>query len=189
VRDLHRICAHVLAKAQHEETGRLGLVVRDGAVATRDDALRIPDGGDFGSLAELASDAGIELDPGFSVGHDTPELGDVLEPLHVDPALIRWYVEAWAVLEDLHADLAAHGPSELTLWPEHMDVAFTVDGCNVGASPADAYEPLAYAYVGPHGPERPGDAAFWNQPFGASRPWDAGAAAFLRDGVDRWLGR
>ena len=185
--DLHRICAHVLARAQHQETGRLGLVVHDGAIATRDDALRIPDGGSFGSLAQLASDAGVELDPSFSVGHDTPPLGDVHEPLFVDPDLIRWYVQAWMVLDDLHDDVADLGPTELTLWPEHMDVAFTVTGVNLGAAPGDAFEPERYAYVGPHGPERPGDAAFWNQPFGASRPWaDGRPGDFLREGLARF---
>lgn len=184
--DLQRICAHVLARAQHEVTGRIGLVVHDGAIATRDDALRIPGGGTFGSLAELASDAGVELDPSFSVGHDTPPLGDVHEPLFVEPDLVRWYVQAWSVLDDLHDDLAAHDPSELTLWPEHMDVAFTVAAVNLGAAPGDAFEPARYAYVGPHGPERPGDAAFWNQPFGASRPWSPDAGAFLREGIGRF---
>jgi hypothetical protein len=185
VRDLHRICAHVLARAQFEETGRLGLVVHDGAIATRDDALRIPDGGRFGSLAELASDAGVELDPSFSVGHDTPPLGDVDEPLEVDRDEIHWYVHAWQVLADLHDDLADLTPSELTLWPEHMDVAFTVLDVNLGASPPDSFSPERYAYVGPHGPERPGDAAFWNQPFGASRPWADDPAGFLREGIGR----
>jgi hypothetical protein len=189
VRDLHRICAHVLARAQHAETGRLGLVVHDGAIATRDDALRIADGGSFGSLAELASDAGVELDQAFSVGHDSPPLGDVHEPLWVDPAEIRWYVQAWQVLEELHDDLRDLVPSELTLWPEHMDVAFVVDvggdrQVNVGASPGDAFSEEPYAYVGPHGPERPGDASFWNQPFGASTPWGPDAGGFLRRGID-----
>lgn len=185
--DLHRICAHVLARAQHAETGRLGLVVHDGAIATRDDALRIPDGGSFGSLAQLAADAGVELDPSFSVGHDTPPLGDVHEPLIVDPDLIRWYVRAWAVLEDLHDDCTHLDPSELTLWPEHMDVAFSVLGVNLGASPGDSFEARPYAYVGPHGSERPGDAAFWNQPFGASRPWDdTNPGGFLREGLARF---
>ena len=185
--DLQRICAHVLARAQFEETGRIGLVVHDGAIATRDDALRIPDGGSFGSLDQLAADAGVELDPSFSVGHDTPPLGDVHEPLFVEPDLIRWYVQAWTVLDDLHDDVADLGPSELTLWPEHMDVAFTVLDVNLGAAPGDAFEPERYAYVGPHGAERPGDAAFWNQPFGASRRWSEGKPGdFLRAGLARF---
>lgn len=179
----------MLARAQHAETGRLGLVVHDGAIATRDDALRIPEGGSFGSLAELAADAGVELDPSFSVGHDTPPLGDVHEPLWVDPAEIRWYTQAWSVLDDLRDELGDLAPSELTLWPEHMDVAFVAElggdrRVNLGASPADPHSDEPYAYVGPHGPERPADASFWNQPFGASRPWGPDAAGFLRRGVD-----
>ena len=38
---------------------------------------------------------------------------------------------------------------------------------NLGASPGDAYEPEPYLYVGPWGPERPGDPGYWNAPFGA----------------------
>ena len=48
----------------------------------------------------------------------------------------------------------------------------------------------AYLYVGPWDDRRPGDAAFWNAPFGAVRALEEvgtveGAAAFLREGLGR----
>jgi hypothetical protein len=67
-----------------------------------------------------------------------------------------------------HQALRAFAPtSEPVLWPEHFDVAITVDEVNYGVSPGDGYLERPYAYVGPHQP-RTGD--FWNAPFGAARP-------------------
>ena len=67
---------------------------------------------------------------------------------------------------------AVTGATAAQLWPEHFDLACTVVvggevQVNVGASPGDAYEPAPYLYIGPWGPERPGDPAYWNAPFGA----------------------
>ena len=39
---------------------------------------------------------------------------------------------------------------------------------NYGASPGDAAIGEPYAYVGPWDRPLPGDATFWNQPFGAA---------------------
>ena len=64
---------------------------------------------------------------------------------------------------------------------------------NLGASPGDGSSAEPYLYVGPWGPRRPGDPAFWNAPFGAvlgyaelraaADPVEAGLA-FLRRGVE-----
>jgi hypothetical protein len=56
---------------------------------------------------------------------------------------------------------------EPVVWPEHFDVAVTLDEVNYGVSPGDGYLDEPYAYVGPH-TSRAG--AFWNAPFGAARP-------------------
>jgi hypothetical protein len=53
------------------------------------------------------------------------------------------------------------------LWPEHFDVAVTLDEVNYGVSLGDGYLPEPYAYVGPWQP-RTGE--FWNAPFGAAKP-------------------
>ncbi len=95
-----------------------------------------------------------------------------------------------AVLEDAlgrgDAALRAFAPeSEPILWPEHFDVAITVDEVNYGVSPGDGHHGAPYAYVGPHQvPEGP----FWNAPFGASRPVAeltdlSSVVAFFRDGA------
>ena len=64
---------------------------------------------------------------------------------------------------------------------------------NLGGSPGDGYIAESYVYVAPFGSARPGDAAFWNAPFGAARtatelgdgdPVTA-ATTFLLDGVRR----
>ena len=73
------------------------------------------------------------------------------------------------------------------LWPEHFDVAITLDEVNYGVSPGDTGIPEPYAYVGPWTP-RTGD--FWNTPFGAARPLttlgdDRAVLAFFREGQQR----
>jgi hypothetical protein len=57
---------------------------------------------------------------------------------------------------------------------------------NYGVSPGDAHLEVPYAYVGPPGVVA---GAFWNAPFGASRPVsDLGdattTAAFFREGAE-----
>jgi hypothetical protein len=87
------------------------------------------------------------------------------------------------------------------LWPEHFDAGCDVAAgggrVNLGASPGDGFHSEPYLYVGPWGPERPGDATFWNAPFGAAfghgELLDAGepvaaAVAFLTKGVELLAG-
>jgi hypothetical protein len=71
------------------------------------------------------------------------------------------------------------------LWPEHFDVAITLDEVNYGASPGDGYLGEPYAYVGPFEPR---EGEFWNAPFGAARPLrelDGEITAFFRAGRER----
>ena len=103
------------------------------------------------------------------------------EPLDVDPeaaeALADWYAFGDDVLRALGG--------EPILWPEHFDVAITLDDVNYGVSPGDGYHDLPYAYVGPH---QVPSGSFWNAPFGASRPIGdlpdvAAVAAFFDEGA------
>jgi hypothetical protein len=58
------------------------------------------------------------------------------------------------------------GAEPPVLWPEHFDLAITLDEVNYGISLGDSWLGEPYAYVGPWKlPE--GD--FWNAPFGAAR--------------------
>jgi hypothetical protein len=67
------------------------------------------------------------------------------------------------------------------LWPEHLDLALTLDAVNYGCSPGDDAIPAPYLYVGPHdGPPR--TDAYWNAPFGAAVT--AGGIRTTADAVD-----
>ena len=164
------------------------------------------------TLAAAAELAGVDLGVAFDVGDGMPEVGDPEAPLGVDDdaarVLGRWFGFGVEAIDALVATEPAVTASEApTLWPGHLDVgcAVTVAGdggmdrgwrLNLGASGGDDFEPLPYLYVGPHGDQRPGAAAYWNAPFGAvlrhadlaaGTPAErlARAVAFLREGVFR----
>ena len=164
------------------------LVVERGAATTRTSIAG-------SSLRQLAVAAGADVDARLDVGRDTPALGDPDERLVLDEpaalAIADWYAFGWRVLDEA----AGAASSTIQLWPEHFDAGCDVavgpgpdDRCNLGASPGDDDHPEPYLYVGPWTPERPGDASFWNAPFGAvlgAAGVRAGAdgVAFLRRGL------
>jgi hypothetical protein len=158
------------------------------------------------TLEELARFAGADLASAYSAGANTPDLGPTTEPLLLSPdelALIfDWFVLGWRVLDTVVSELPAQWTqSTVQLWPEHLDVGTGLDfgdadadgdgdGVNLGFSAGDAFSEEPYAYVGPWGPERPGDPGFWNAPFGAlvtrSQAGDLPACvAFFRSGLRR----
>lgn len=152
------------------------------------------------SLKAAAALVEVDLDEPFEAGHDTPPLGDPAARLDLDPAavgiLAEWFRFGWALLDNLIAGAGpTAAPSAVQLWPEHFDAACDLavrgdDRANFGASPGDGFHDPPYLYVGPWGPERPGDPSFWNAPFGAvlgyedlsaaPDPLAAGVAFFLR---------
>ncbi|HET6812137.1 MAG TPA: hypothetical protein VFH50_14125 [Acidimicrobiales bacterium] len=197
-RALHRIAAHVLGRRRYQVAGRFGLraspagfatpAFGEGAEVIRVSGTRLvregPDGVAFmpipgSSLAGLARFAGTDLGGGFSVGTDTPDTGDPDETLRVDPAaaeaIAAWLDLGWRVLDGVIGTLGREAePAVLQLWPEHFDagtnVAVGADRrVNLGVSPGDDLCPEPYLYVGPWGPERPGDQGYWNVSFGALR--------------------
>lgn len=154
------------------------------------------------TLADAAELAVVDLRAPFVAGHDTPEVGDADASLGVDAAaaaaLADWFAFGWEVLDGSVAGLGPDAePSVVQLWPEHFDagcdvVATAGSRVNLGASPGDAFSAQPYLYVGPWGPERPGDADYWNAPFGAVLTYDqlvagenplAVAIAFLHQGL------
>jgi hypothetical protein len=178
-------------------SGAVLVVERDGVVRTA------PLAG--ATLAGLAAVAGVDLAAPFEVGRDTPPLGDVDAPLTVDPqavvAMADWYALGAGVLDAVVLALGDAGrPSTTQLWPEHFDLACDVayaagEGhrANLGFSPGDGYLAEPYCYVGPWTTHHPGDAAYWNAPFGATLTRAdlateehpaAAAAAFLWKGLD-----
>jgi len=193
---LHVVSAHVLGRRRHEVSGRFGLRATPGGIGTPAfgdplEVVRVSGtilvrelGGDSATLAipgrslrQLAEFAGTDIDRPFSVGEQTPPLGDPDRPIALDGATVRvlanWYALGWVVMDRFLDGLAGDaGAAAIQLWPEHFDAATNVGvpggaRLNVGFSPGDDFAPEPYAYVGPWGPERPGDPDFWNAPFGA----------------------
>jgi len=162
---------------------------------------------DGAGLADLAGVAHVDLSADLDVGHDTPPLGDVTSPLSVDPhaaaVLAGWYGLVATALDRVVEKLpGAASPSMVQLWPEHFDVALdaaaTADRrANLGGSPGDGFDDRPYAYVGPWTDDRPGDASFWNAPFGAALGYEYLASSddpvttltgFFLDGMERLRG-
>ena len=172
---LHGLSELVLAGPRHAAGGSMRLRVGVDGIRTWDDPPVRLVGGELVvedrrvavaglSFADAASAVGLTAHPLDDVYHDGPHVAPdeivVLEPAHV--ALLE------EALAQGDAALRAFSPdTEPILWPEHFDVAITLDAVNYGVSPGDGYHDTPYAYVGPH--EVP-SGAFWNAPFGAARP-------------------
>ncbi|GAY13121.1 hypothetical protein [Pseudonocardia sp. N23] len=174
-RSLHGIAELLLAGPQYRSSGTVRLQVTSGGFGQVAGPLRVQ-GADLvweddhhplaGTIRDLAVWAGVE--PGapdglYSDGSDV----DLDETLGVDPSeadvLQGWFALGDAALRVL-GDAADVG--EPVLWPEHFDLAVTVDRVNYGVSPGDASLPEPYAYVGPWDRR---ESEFWNAPFGAFR--------------------
>ena len=111
-------------------------------------------------------------------------------PLVVDAAAERAFAEWFALGNEALLQLislhAATDTSDIQLWPEHFDLATTINQVNFGASPGDAEHDEPYLYVGPF-EQRSGP--FWNESFGASVsrvevPDVAAAVDFFSTGLD-----
>lgn len=172
-RALHGLAELVLAGPQYAETRTIRLRVTPrgfGTVTTPDlrveglelvsPSTRIPLTGTFRSLA---SAVGVEArslrevyDAGPGVGPDDPVVVDA----DAVAVIVRSLGNGDAALRNFAPD------QEPVLWPEHFDLAVTVDEVNYGVSLGDATIPEPYAYVGPWVPR---EGAFWNAPFGAAR--------------------
>ncbi|MEY2448518.1 MAG: hypothetical protein QOH79_1994 [Acidimicrobiaceae bacterium] len=192
---LQRVATHVLARARFAATGRFGLRATPGGFGTPAfgdgvEVLRVAGAVlvreregrasttplDGATLAGLAAFAGVDLTAPFDAGKDAPALGDPDAPLPIDAdaaaALADWWHLGWRVIDAVMADAA--DAMAMQLWPEHFDAGSSVavgpgenDRCNLGASPGDAYSEEPYLYLGPWTDARPGDASYWNAPFGA----------------------
>lgn len=202
---LHRVATHVLARGRQAATGRFGLRATPGGFGTPAfgnavEVLRVAGDGlvrerggrastmplNGATLADLAAFAGVDLTTPFDAGSDTPSVGDVHAALSVDATeaarLADWLHFGWRALDTAIAP--APDAMAIQLWPEHFDAGTSVavgesgtDRCNLGASPGDAFSDEPYLYVGPWSDRRPGDAEFWNAPFGAVLRRHAAVAA------------
>jgi hypothetical protein len=189
-RSLHGVAELILAGQSYRSAGRIRLaVLPDGfaTVAMPDEPARlvvqgteivveaadgdrrhVPMEGTFG---ELAAAVGVECGAPVGLYDDTTGLGPddyvAVDP-HDTATLFAWFAAGDTALRRF-ADAHADGGTRPILWPEHFDVAITVDEVNYGVSGGDTAHPQPYAYIGPWTP-REGD--FWNVSFGALRGLD-----------------
>lgn len=173
-RSLHGIAELVLAGPQYRAVGRIRLRVVGGGFGTLSEPSLRVEGGDLvtgtarialsgQTYASLAEAAGTEA--GAPEGL-YPE-GSGVSPDEVvtfDPGAGSVILRAFAAGDEALRGFAPE--AEPVLWPEHFDLAATLDEVNYGVSPGDGHLPEPYAYVGPH---RPREGEFWNAPFGAAR--------------------
>jgi hypothetical protein len=191
-RALHAVAEQVLAAAEHKATGRIGLRPTPGGFGTP----WFTDGGSErqvrieGTDLVVADEGGARRTPLRAVGDAAAFVGiepgapaDVYPPattfepdarLDLDPGAATtihdWFHLTGAALEKLRQQYAARAPSIAQLWPEHFDLAVTLDAVTYGGSPGDDQHGQPYLYVGPQHPDgHTGD--FWNEPFGASLPY------------------
>lgn len=210
---LRALACYVVGPARKARTRRIGLrPVGEGfGTPPFDDGTRLVvrgdelafDPGDAARISTVRAAAefvGVELSPDPGVGHDLPPYKPDA-PLAVDRGasllLGRWYAFGQRVVDNLAATRTTGTISEAQLWPEHFDVAVTVElddgrGVNVGFSPGDTFSADPYAYVGPH--DTTGlEGDYWNAPFGAFLPYrqltsEAAALDFVVDGLTRVVG-
>ena len=186
---LHALAEHVLSTARYQATGLIGLRVVPGGFGTppfergnreilvigNEVVVRDSSGERREPITTLRA-AGVMVDviPGAPDVFTPTTTFDIDKPLAVDPmaaqSLLSWFTTVNDALTNTRNGLKNTEPSDIQLWPEHFDVAFSSDRVNFGGSLGDDHEPQPYAYVGPW--DRPLPAAahpFWNQTFGASR--------------------
>lgn len=195
---LHGVAECLLAGPQYATSTTIRLRVLQGGFATvaapmlrvsgtdlvREDGRRVRLAGPF---AEVAAAAGVAFTvPDFYADHSGVGPHDqVVVDLVQAARIASWFDRGRQALTLLDP---AQPP---VLWPEHFDLAITIDEVNLGVSPGDRYWADPYAYVGPwdFDPDKPGyQGPFFNAAFGAVLP-AAGApdtdalARFFRGGL------
>jgi hypothetical protein len=190
---MRRLACYVLSPARKAANGKIGLRYTYGGFGTpffgADEQLRVESDSlirqqgeraeliPITSLAEGAAFAGVTLSEDPGVGHDLPGLGDTDAVLPIDPLAAKqlgeWYGFSASVLEAFRAESIAAGRDcgRVQLWPEHFDLACSIEGLNLGCSPGDSYLTEPYVYVGPWKTDGLPDGGFWNAPFGAVLPY------------------
>jgi hypothetical protein len=150
------VAEHVLAPVRYAAEGRIGLAATPGGFGTPDGRARVENGRLIVDES-LPSRAVVDVYPPTTARDDA-------DMARVDPVAARvlgaWFGYCDALLRELDAD------TEITLWPEHFDIACVIGEANYGGSPGDEQHPEPYLYVGPWNAH--GDDPFWNEPFGAS---------------------
>jgi hypothetical protein len=181
-RSVHAVAEGLLAAPQYRAVGTIRLAARAGGFATirpygdvelvaveGTDLLVRRGGGELrlplsGTCGELAAAAGLPL------GRLDDLYADSVRPepstrIDVAADAAATLAAAWGLGDRALRAFAAEAAP--VIWPEHLDIAISVDGAGYGVSPGDGTIPVPYAYVGPATAQT---GPFWNQPFGAARP-------------------
>ena len=169
-RQLHGVAEILIAGPQYRTSGTIRLAVTPAGfrgvtlpVAVEGTELVWPHGHAplAGPVVDLAAAAGVDAGPPVDVYHSS-------SPLTVDDVVRLDGDSCTLVQRSLWAGANAlkifGADQEPVLWPEHFDVAITIDEVSYSVSAGDSYHPRPYAYVGPW-TARTGP--FWNAPFGA----------------------
>ena len=195
---LQAMAEHVLSASLHAANGRIGprrtpgrfgtpefdhardlrqilvvgtdLEVHDGVNRRREPITTLPAAGEL-----------VGIEPGAPRDIYTPTtVLDLDADLLIDAGYARviadWYELVDEALALLRCEAADDASTMTQLWPEHFDLAASIDEVNYGGSPGDDGHDLPYLYVGPWTPPPRDD--YWNETFGASR------SANLIDSVD-----
>lgn len=194
-RALHVVAELVLAGPQHRNGGGIKLRVCPGGFRTRSAPDLRVDGFDL-VLDDIhipivdTTAAALGMAVGVTAGEPMDLYGDgtratTQEVINADSAAAEWITQCFEMGDEALRSLAPQ--SDPILWPEHFDVAITLDGVGYGVSPGDVHHALPYAYVGISDPPRDD---FWNASFGAISSMhdlhDVGAVlGFFTEGRDR----
>ncbi|SHK43987.1 hypothetical protein SAMN05443637_106141 [Pseudonocardia thermophila] len=192
-RSLHAVAELVIAGPQYRAVGTIRLQATPGGFGAVRSSLRV-EGTDLvrpggrsplaGTCRALAEAAGVEVGAPEGLYHDGADLGPDDELVVEEAAaglIAEWFARGDSALRTFAPDISP------VLWPEHFDLAISLDGVNYGVSPGDSAIPHPYAYVGPWTPR---EGEFWNVPFGAVRTMEQVAdhrvlAAFFAEGRER----
>lgn len=210
---LHQIAFFALSPARYRAVGGMGLQPTlgglgtpefEGRVARVEGDLLVQEEHDniatrtITTVRDAASFFGLDYQVDwFEDFHDPLQPVDPDRPLAVDlesaGAVARWFAFGFEVLEALPSHGApGDDPSEVQLWPEHLDAAMEMGSdqegrrASYGASPGDGEHPQPYLYVSAWGEIDRSDS-YWNDEAfnGASLPYDDLAEA--DDPVERAL--
>ncbi|MFQ5426655.1 MAG: hypothetical protein ACE5EV_06220 [Gaiellales bacterium] len=221
---LHRVARYVITPARRAVDDQTWLVQTEGGFGTPELAdgtsVRVADtelvvsdatgsrSAPITTLRAAAALAGVEVDASLEKPDIAP-VGDVDEPLGVDPAaaayLAGWYALAWDVLSLVRTDEESADASDVRLWSHHFDPAMELlaDGerrrGSYGCSPGDDDVVQPYLYVAPWYRDDAPESPFWNATTfrGAILQLDAllaagdgvaAAVAFFRAGRDLLAG-
>jgi hypothetical protein len=189
-KSLHGVAELLIAGPQYREHGTIKLRVTEGGFGGFVSPVRVagtelvwPGGSArlVGTCRDLAAALGADAEAAGTYSDTSGVAPD--HTLTVDPAaaelLEDWYARGDAAVRAFAPEVTA------VLWPEHFDLALTLNEVNYGVSPGDGAHQTPYAYVGPWQPREQG--GFWNASFGALRGIDElpdadAIAAFFAEG-------